>query len=135
MERIAGFTFDHKKYKELKGKYWDYRGCGLWHCDLHGTYFVWEYETCWQCHDSCKKEVTNMQRGPLRVSAYKTSDGSLYEDEEQALKAQQKLDLDQAVYDWVDEHINLHAVDGNNDLVEQLLENIDSLREAINVQT
>jgi hypothetical protein len=56
IKEIKGYTFDDEKWEKLKSQWKDLKN-GVYECPKHKTIFVYEQEPCWQCWDSCYKEV------------------------------------------------------------------------------
>ena len=55
--KIKGTTFDWKKFNDLKQTHWRIVHGQNYRCDLHKTIFNIHSEPCWQCYESCVKEV------------------------------------------------------------------------------
>ena len=63
-KELKGFTVNWEKYNNLKN-HWKTVNNKTLHCEIHNTYFNpqgEDGEPCWQCWNSCQKEVKNDKR-------------------------------------------------------------------------
>lgn len=67
--------------------------------------------------------------GAEQLAAIKTTDGTLWEDADQALKHQNLLNLKQALYNFADDHF--HTGMSAHDIADALFDNYDELTDIV----